>query len=178
MSIIPAILDNVAISLKANIGEQNRKNTGCLKLHELFFPNNLLWFPFMKFYFLLQKSHQNGIKVKSQVQSLFTSSVSQERCYIIEIPQQALHKWFYCNWVFLLVLEIKSSSSSMPDPEKLGYLSVSSSFSSFGSQPVGLVFDSVPVMVTYISSWAGCQATHFTKEEKSGTGGITEFPRF
>lgn len=53
----------------------------------------------------------------------------------------------------------------MPDPEKLGYLSVSSSFSSFGSQPVGLVFDSVPVVVTYISSWAGYQATHFTKEE-------------
>lgn len=59
----------------------------------------------------------------------------------------------------------------MPDPEKLGDLSVSSSFSSFGSQLAGLVFDSVPVVVTCISSWAGCQVTHFTKEESQAWKG-------
>lgn len=34
---LPATLDNVDISIKTNMDEQNRKNTGGLKLHELLF---------------------------------------------------------------------------------------------------------------------------------------------
>lgn len=42
----------------------------------------------------------------------------------------------------------------MPDPEKLKCLIPSSSFSSSNSQTAEFVFESVPVVVTYINGWA------------------------
>lgn len=73
----------------------------------------------------------------------------------------------------LLELEVKSSSSSVPEPEKLG-LSASPSWSPLGSRPAE-AFGSVPVVVTCVSDRAGSRASRVQRTENSWDG-FTAFP--